>query len=199
MSLIINFLKINFLPLVAILISIISLRQSHKSTVVNLEAKYSDDIFKNYLLKEIPNNLEKITFKNEKINSSGIDDMCELLVSIRKNSIYYKYHDSDFYEDLSEKLVEIEDFLVEKGNDKFTESNFKKFSKELNERIHSFYSIIHNNHVGKKESWINTIKIIFQKNKKIIISSVLTSLVIFLIVIIILIYSGFFVINIPKH
>lgn len=134
--------------IIAILISVVSLFYSNRHNKINLESKYADDIFKEYILKKIPETRNKITHNGEKLN--GTDDLIEVLNSLRKDSLYYSFHNKKFYEQLKKETQELEDILVESGNKLYSNDDFRSFLDSIEKHMTNIYKLIHDNYLGKK-------------------------------------------------
>ena len=71
----------------------------------NLEAKYYELIFNNYILTTIPSNMADLKFDPN-------SNMLTIMEMVRK-ARYFKYSNKKFYKDLSDKAKEIEDLLFD--------------------------------------------------------------------------------------
>lgn len=114
---------------------------------INLESEYFNDIYKDYLIKEIPNSRKYI-----RITRGGkVDDyigLCNTLKNMRNSSLYYYYQDKKFYDDLTNKLNEIEVFLINTQNKTYIGEEQTAFYNDLQNKLTELYSLVKNKYVN---------------------------------------------------
>lgn len=141
-----------FLSGVAIIISLaailLELWGNQRLNKVNLESRYYDEIYKEYLIMKIPEARNKLVFNNNKI--LGADTLIDVLNEMRRNSIFFKFHNKKFYDSLYGKLQCLEDELVEKSDKTLENDEFCSFTNEVNDGLEKIYDIILTNYTGKK-------------------------------------------------
>lgn len=113
-------------------------RKMHKLTYEQL---YFDEIFKNYLIKEIPKARGYISFNN-KGELIGTDKLIDTLKKLKLDSLYYSYARNDFYKKLAFHIGKMEDFLVSKTGKEFAGEAQADLYSELKTMIESLYGII---------------------------------------------------------
>lgn len=119
-----------------------------KINIVNMDSEYVKQIYDEYLIYQIPRARRKIHHGENEIE--GIDEITHILNDIRRDSIFYKYTDNDFYKELCEVLHKTEDYAVKKSG-KMTDDEYVEFTKDLNGQIEDIYRIIHTKYIGKKK------------------------------------------------
>lgn len=97
------------------------------------------DVYKEYIITEIPNARIYIHYNNEKL--SDIDKLVDVLRNIRKRSLFFRYKDKDFYLKLKRKLLFIEDMLIETEG-YLSNDDFCKFESDLDKKISDIYDLI---------------------------------------------------------
>lgn len=154
------------LSIIAIIISVVSIimqRKNSKDSVrVSLEADYYLNIYKEYLMEKIPKACQVIRFSDEKL--LDVDSLIDELNNMRRASLFFKYYDEKFYEEIYDALQNLENKLVSKSGDMSNE-NYAKFIPELNQDITSIYDIINSRYLGKKKNEIRKWKNKRMKNK----------------------------------
>lgn len=181
--LLIDFLKENGISLFAIVLSLCALKQTSKYNTVNLESNYLDEIYKPYILTLLPEAQNKIGIVNQRI--VGTDDLIDIVNNMRKSSIYYKYQDDGFYNELKDKLENIENLLVESGNMSYSDKSFTEFTSNLHKLIKEIYYMIHQKYIGKK-SYISKFMSLVLNNKKNVIIVALSLIVLLLILLLLI-------------
>ena len=77
------------------------------------------------------------------------DSLIDELNSMRRDSLFFKYHDKVFYENIHSKLQNLEDKLTKKS-DLMDGDEYAEFISELNEDIGDIYVTINNKYMGKR-------------------------------------------------
>lgn len=135
--------------IVTAMIATYELLQNRKINDITLEAEYFDFLFKESMLRQIPLSRAKLVFDgNGKL--TGTDELIDVLNSIRKDSIYFQYTDSNFYEKLKKQLQSIEDLLDKTADKIVVAEDQTKFFNELKKHIEILYDLMLKKHLGKK-------------------------------------------------
>lgn len=114
---------------------------------INLESEYFNDIYKEYLIKEIPNSRKYIYITREgKVND--YIRLCNTLKNMRNSSLYYYYQDKKFYDNLKNKLNEIEVFLVDTQNKTYMGEEQTVFFNDLQKKLTELYSLVKNKYIN---------------------------------------------------
>lgn len=144
----------------ALVISIISLLSTSAIAIyefiearninkINLEAETFNILFRNLMLKELPMARAKLMF-NEEHKLVGADDVINIIVLMRKNSVYYQYVDCDFYKRIRIKLLEIEDVLQKASDKQYIGEDQTLFFTSLGELIKDLYYLLRCKYQGRK-------------------------------------------------
>ncbi len=137
------------LALIAIIISfgcvVYEVYSSKKINKINLENKYYEKIFDDILLYDIPKAREYLIFIGNKLE--GTKKLQGILVTLRKKSIFFKYNNLDFYKQICEMAMEIEDYLLNsEGN--MTKEEYGEFVIKLDKKIEDLYTLISENSIS---------------------------------------------------
>lgn len=134
-----------YISIAALLLSIftwyISEKGNKKKNETNLESIFYVEIFKDYLITELPK-----ARRNIFIDSSGYmkeyDDLCKVLFNIKKKAAYFQYRNPNFYERLKNKLNLLEDLLVSTEGKSFKGREANYLLDNIDLKIEDIYSYI---------------------------------------------------------
>lgn len=139
------------ISIIALVISIISIIFEYVSTQrsirVNLEAYYYKSIYEDYLIIKIPKARQLIKY-NENI-LSDVNPLIKELNDMRRDSLFFKYKDKKFYEEIREQLQSLEDKLVTHSGKMMDHDQFVEFTKGLNSDIEGIYETINKKYLGR--------------------------------------------------
>ena len=130
-----------FAIIVSILAVIISTCQNQRTRDISLHAEYFRVIFDKYLIKKLPKLRAKISFK-ETNEIVGVDELCDELNNMRRDSQFFHYSNNTFYNKLVVNLQALEDCLVLAKNRKFSSPEQESFLISVQAKYNSIYSII---------------------------------------------------------
>lgn len=140
---------LSFIAIVASIVTLaVNLYTSNKFHKSNLEATYYTDVFSNYLMVKIPKARKYINYRTTDKTLIGSENLQKIVVSLRKDSLFFKYKDKKFYDNLEEQTLSLEDYLLKHEGEKMTENKYDLFSKQLDEEIEKLYFLINNNYLG---------------------------------------------------
>ena len=111
-----------------------------KINSINIDAIYFNEIYKDYLIKDIPESRLKIRL-TRKGHISGIDDFLDVLREIRKKSLFFKYKDENFYRELITMIQNLEDELV-MVDDELDTITYNQFILSVDCKIDGIYKLI---------------------------------------------------------
>lgn len=136
------------LALIAIIVSFAcvgyEVYSSKKINRINIENKYYEKIFDDILLYKIPEARKYPMHVGKKLE--GTRKLQSVLVDLRKKALFFKYKDKEFYDDLTQMSMEIEDYLFN-SEGRMTKNGFKQFERELDSRLADLYTLISKNSV----------------------------------------------------
>lgn len=139
------------LSVLAIVVSIIAIimqwYNSWKSRKINLEAEYFSKIYQEYLVEKVPKARLMICYNNCILG--GVDELIQVLNDMRRDSLFFKYQDAKFYQNICKELQKLEDKLVKKSG-KMSDEEYVMFVTELNGDIEMIYDIINRRYLGQK-------------------------------------------------
>lgn len=143
----------DILSFVAIVISILVVMFQYNYTFrINknsLMSTYYSDTYKKYLTELLPNARMNVSYDRQSKFLSGTDMLEYMVLDIRKESLYFKYQNTKFYDKLMIKLDIIDDLIVENGQKRLAENAFKEFEIKLDVAIANMYKLINYNYIGK--------------------------------------------------
>lgn len=132
------------LSILAIIISVstayVQYKESRKLTTTNLEATFYKDLYFDYLLKKIPMARQEIRYNEQKI--LDVDTLVDVLNKMRQDSLFFKYKDKSFYEQLKRHLQGLEDFLVGTSEQIYDMDDFATVHNNINRMIEEIYDCI---------------------------------------------------------
>lgn len=111
-----------------------------KINSINIDAIYFNEIYKDYLIKDIPESRLKIRL-TRKGHISGIDNFLDVLREIRKKSLFFKYKDENFYRELTTMIQNLEDELV-MVDDELDTITYNQFILSVDCKIDGIYKLI---------------------------------------------------------
>lgn len=141
------------LSVIAIIISIMTVffefyytTHNNKSSLMSI---YYSETYKKYLTSLVPDARMAISYNKQTKVLSGTDMLEEVILDIRKDSLYFKYQNKRFYNKLMEKLDLIDDLLVLNGQTRLAWNSYKEFETKLDDIIAKMYELINDNYTGK--------------------------------------------------
>lgn len=126
--------------IVALVTAIFSYVQNKKINKISIEANMLLDVYKEYLLDDIPKARRYIHYSNKNI-LSGTSNLVDVLNEIRRSSLFFMYKNPDFYKKLCNALQGLEDKLIEKEGF-LSVDDFSKFDDEVDKSIKVIYDLI---------------------------------------------------------
>ena len=125
---------------VSVVIFIIELFTNKRINDINLISSFMNTIYEKHLISNIPNARKMICFSDNKL--SGISNLQHVLNQIRQDSLYFKYSDEQFFNELKKECQELEDYIVENEGKKFEYYEQPNVNKKIEKSIESIYAII---------------------------------------------------------
>lgn len=132
--------------IVSIVVAIVQVKTSIKLNKINMNAYYCEKIFNEYLIISIPKTRKLVQF-NAKKKLIGTDQLIEQLRNMLKDSLFFKYVDSSFYNKLKNLLQELEDLLVSNANKTFETTEHAEIYQQIDELITKIYTLINNKRI----------------------------------------------------
>jgi len=130
----------NILALIALLISLYSLHKTSTLEKRGHEFVLFQEVYQNYLVKKIPEARANIIItQSGKIQ--GIDQFTSTLTDLRKISLYFKFSDPDFFENLKNTMWRLEDYLVMAQEPLLGDARYK-FEVEVDARLNNIYQCL---------------------------------------------------------
>ena len=132
---------------IAIIISVIATYQTKSINSINLSASYYSKIFDLYFIERIPEAWQFLWF-DSKGKLTYINELSEVLTDLKKDALYFKYNNPNFYEELCKKTDALEDYIMELAN-KSTDASMQEEKKNgISALIENIYYCIDNSQKG---------------------------------------------------
>lgn len=133
--------------LISIVVAISEFLSNKKNNVSNLNAYYFNEIYREHLIKYIPSARNYIRFdRNGKV--VGHEHMIEEMKKIQRDSLYYKYTDSNYFGKLKQSAQAVENYLIGCDGQVYIGEEQADFYKELTELLEALYRIINKKYLG---------------------------------------------------
>ena len=118
--------------------------QTAKINKFYVNKTYHSKIFDDFLIYKLPIARQDIKFDDEGklINTQSFVDE---LSNLRNNSLFYKYKSKEFYNDIKKQTQEIEDYVMNLGNEKTDKEEQSSKLIIINEKTERLYETISNN------------------------------------------------------
>lgn len=124
------------------------MRNEDKRQTIDLKSSYYKEIYWEYLIKKIPEARSLVSHNQRKNKILGTDTIVDELNNIRRDSIFFRFTDEDFYNDICEKLQNLEDKYVKA--DKMISKKYDEFNQEVDEMLVEIYDLITSKYTGQK-------------------------------------------------
>ena len=133
------------LSITSLVVSIILALNTHFQNIshnrTNLKARYFEIIFDDIIVDIIPRSISLISFgKSGKILDANC--LSDNLVNLRKKAQYFKFDDEDFYKELKNVTMDIEDYISESCNKTWENDEQADFFSNLHSKIKDLYYCI---------------------------------------------------------
>ncbi len=137
-----------FALIISIVVAVNESQRETKINQINLEAEYYREIYKEHLVKGIPNARKYIGFTAD----GKLRDTKELrdeLNTIRQDSLYFLYANKSYYVGLRKITQDLEDFLISNEDSIFEGEERTELLNEIQRKIRKLYKYISDNYLGK--------------------------------------------------
>lgn len=133
---------------IAIIISVIAIYQTKSINNINLSASYYSKIFDLYLIERIPETRQYLWFDSEG-KLTHINKLSEVLADLKKDALYFKYNNPNFYDELCKRTDFLEDYIMELANESTDASIQEEKKNKISVLIEDIYCCIDNSQKGK--------------------------------------------------
>ncbi|SFQ38037.1 hypothetical protein SAMN02910358_01826 [Lachnospiraceae bacterium XBB1006] len=134
--------------LISLGVAICDYRINIKINKLNMEAEIYTKVFFKYFIEIIPQAQQNI--KNTANGLTGTDMLENGLNDLRKEALFFYYHDEAFYKKLCSKLQSLEDKIIKANNGIMDEVKYHLFSEEVRKDIAGIYTLVMNKYEGLK-------------------------------------------------
>lgn len=135
--------------IIALVASWLAIRNDRKIAETDIRADICGRIFDDYLIDEIPRARAKIRFDSADGKIKNSNALCDVISDMLYAALFYKYIDSSFYRELTEKCQELEDLLLMESDKKhIEEDDQKRVLHEIQENMEKVYHLIDAKKVG---------------------------------------------------
>lgn len=121
---------------------IINYNQNQKLSSLKMQSRYYEKIFDTYLIKDIPKSRNYMRYINGKLVDAN--KLIDTLDRMKKASLFFKYNNERFYDELIKAIDELGDILTNYSNT--TEHDQDKQYNNINkvkEKVTKIYQIIY--------------------------------------------------------
>lgn len=125
----------------AAIVAFVEYKRDYNITKINLEHDYYRIIFQKYLLYKIPA-ARKVIWLNKNRQIVHAEKLAGVLAAMRKDALFFVYHNKRFYSCLKEHLQQLEDFLVLSGDKVLPVGDEVDFFSKLEQDLSEIYELI---------------------------------------------------------
>lgn len=131
----------------AIIVSVAGIIIQKRLNSSNLQAKYFEEIFKDYFLVKIPKYANNLRFNsNGKLNMS-YKELNNVFMEMVRKSAYFAYAKNDFYEELRKQTIQLDEKLILKaGETEQNEYKQKEFIFSVHQDIMKIVKLVNKNY-----------------------------------------------------
>lgn len=130
----------NLFALLALILSVINWCQEKNAEKRAHEFDLFKDVYQDFLIKRLPEARDRI-----RVTVGGTVSQTDVLINelraLRKTSIYFKYADPQFFEELRDNLWALEDYLVELP-DHVDNGQRKNVDGNISQKLEDIYQCI---------------------------------------------------------
>lgn len=131
---------------ISLAVSVFAIYQNRKINTTNLEAKYFEEVFREYIVHVIPECVSKLSFEDDKLNNT-YKELNSIMMEMIRDARYYAYAKRDFYLELQNKIMELDDTLVTKAGEVVTDKDAQvKFIYSVHTDIMEIIKYINKNY-----------------------------------------------------
>lgn len=132
---------------IAIISAIVVYRQTERINRINLQSAFFDEIYKEHLIRKIPEARRYIGFVNGRL--IGTDKLVDELNDIRKDSLYFYYNNKIFFQKLKDIMQELENFLIVREGRIVEVDEQVEIVEKIQNDIERIYACINEFYLGK--------------------------------------------------
>lgn len=139
--------------IISCIVANIGYRKDYRLSRINIEVDFFREIYKEHLVYGIPRARMKMYIgQDKKIHDA--DDLITELNAIRKDSLFFKFKNNKFYNELINALRQLEDYIVNAEGGDFDSNDRAIFESNVELYISKIYEIITQAYNG--ELWTNS-------------------------------------------
>lgn len=106
-----------------------------------LNTKFFEEIYFKHIITELPFALSKIQY-----NEGNICENCEvaeqIVFTILERSQFYKYFEPNFYDNIKEHLINLDEILVDMQDKSLNKYTLDKYKKDISSLTNKFYILL---------------------------------------------------------
>lgn len=126
---------------ISIVVAILESIRAYRISKTALEFELYKEVFKDHLIKLIPQ-ARRCLCINKSMKLTGAKELLDELKQIRKDMLFFKYSNPEFYRSIKGTLQDLEDYLIDSTDITFSKETKKKFLSEVQSQLEDIYSII---------------------------------------------------------
>lgn len=118
-----------------------SYSQNERLNKINIRSKYFEKIFDEHLIKNLPKARKYIRFdENGCLRDTG--ELSEALTNMKHDALYFMYADKEFYDNLRNLIMDLDDYVNECGNRPYDNDQHPSVLKNIQEKMEAIYECI---------------------------------------------------------
>ncbi len=125
----------------SIVTTIINYKQNNKLSTLNMQSRYYEKIFDDYLITYIPESREYINYTHDQLTDA--DKMNETLDQMKKDAKFFKYQNEEFFDELTKAIDALQKDLAYYSNtpEKDRDKQYNNMN-EIKTKTSAIYKII---------------------------------------------------------
>lgn len=137
----------NYLSIIAIVISIASIVYTYitakRVTQKTLNKDFFEKIYFDYIIVKIPEALLQLEYKSELVETENeCTKLNNLIQEVLNKSIFYKFFDKEFYENVRKILIELDELTICASEPRLSTETFREYKLKITESINSLYKVL---------------------------------------------------------
>lgn len=135
----------DILAIIAIVISVITAIVTYvkdkRAARKDHELLLFGDLYKDYMVAKFPITRSKLHVSVDG-KLTGTEELIECLNGMRKDFLYYKYANNEFFEKIRTDLQHLEDYLIKSEEESLVDEKLKTFENTVEEELLRIYADI---------------------------------------------------------
>lgn len=117
-----------------------SIKHEKKLNSINLISDFYLDVFKEFLINDIPIAREKLRFSGNKL--TGSKDLFNVLGKMKRKSLFFLYTNRNFFKNLKKEIDELEKYISDSSNKTVDSSEQTEIMNMISTKIEKLFGLI---------------------------------------------------------